>query len=77
MGKPTEIQALADAVKALGLHHEFAQRVLVVLQEQDRILYAIREDLKMLRATSASADRLSREALLKLADINRIVNSRK
>lgn len=77
MEKPTEIQALAEAVKAMGLYHEFAQKVLAVLQEQDRILYAIREDLKMLRATSASADRLSREALLKLADMNRIISSKK
>lgn len=74
---PTEIQALADAVRALGLHHEFALRVLAVLQEQDKLMYAIRADLKLLRATSASADRLSREALLKLADVQREIHSSK
>lgn len=74
---PSQIEALAQSVKALGLHHDFAVRVLAVLTEQDKLLYAIREDLKMLRATSASADRLSREALLKLSDLNKIVNSSK
>lgn len=74
---PTEIQALAQSVKALGLHHEFAIRVLAVLEEHNRLMYALREDMKLLRATSASADRLSRECMIKVCDLQREIRSSK
>lgn len=73
---PTNINALANAVKALGLHHEFACRVLAVLQEQERTMYALREDMKIYRAMATSADRISRDCLLKLADLNRYIKSK-
>lgn len=66
---PSTVESLAAIVAQAGTTHEIFRLILKVLDEHEKQLYACREDLKMARASAASADRRCAEALYKLGEI--------
>lgn len=66
---PTSVEALTATLAQAGQSYEIFRLILKVLEEHEQVLYACREDMKLLRATSASADRRCAETMLKLAEL--------
>lgn len=77
VNSPTQLDALTESIRGLGIHLDIFLKILSVLEEHQKQVYACREDMKLLRASAASADRISREALLKLSDLQREIRSSK
>lgn len=66
---PSKIETLSALIEQSGLTYKIFDLMLDVLREHEQQLYACREDLKLARATCASADRRSGEAMYKLSEV--------
>lgn len=70
---PSQLIALKTLISQAGLTHDIFTQILQILEMHEVKLYACREDVKLCRASAASADRRCAEALYKLADIQKVV----
>lgn len=66
---PSTLENLAASLSSAGRTYEIFNLILRVLDEHEKVLYACREDLKLVRGTSAAADRTASECLRKFQEL--------
>lgn len=70
---PSAVESLSAALAQAGQTYDIFRIILKVLEEHEQQLYACREDLKMARASAASADRRCAELQLKYGELRQEV----